>query len=252
MKEIKKKAEISDIDPVPLYRSYGVKKEEGFFARFNVLLARIIATTLFVLLAVAFCIALYSLLYMLRALGVAIAAIGVFCFVYFKLLRTARKRAKFMRKLKKACRKNGFTMTVERGFFKGLKKNTTGYDLTVKTNSGIWCVRFFASRTRNTHLIFEDEKTLTVRTNIIKNRIKMAYGLTDERNVRMEYLFNDPLPPSVLPVERALILNPVPNMIFKKDSDGVICAAGSGEKMPDYTIYTGSGFIETVLRASQA
>ena len=80
----------------------------------------------------------------------------------------------------------------------------------------------------------------------------MAYGLADERNVRMEYLFNDPLPLSTLPVERALILNPVPNMIFKKDSDGVVCAAGSGEKMPDYTIYTGSGFIETVLRASQA
>ena len=252
MKEIKKKAEMSDIDPVPLYRSYGVKKEEGFFARFNVLLARIIATTLFVLLAVAFCIALYSLLYMLRALGVAIAAIGVFCFVYFKLLRTARKRLRFLKKLKKLCRKNGFTMTVERGFFKGLKKNTTGYDLTVKTNSGIWCVRFFTCKTRNLHLIFENARTLTLRTNIIKNKIKAVYGLSDERNVSIDYAFDDPLPPSALPAERALILNPVPNAIFKKDSDGVICAAGSGEKMPDYTIYTGSGFIETVLRASQA
>ena len=252
MKEIKKKAEISDIDPVPLYRSYGVKKEEGFFARFNVLLARIIATTLFVLLAVAFCIALYSLLYMLRALGVTIAVAAILCFVYFKLLRTARKRAKFMRRLKKICRKNGFVLTVKRGFFKGLKRNNSGFDLTVKTNEGLWCVRFFTCKTRNSHLIFENEKSITLRTNIIKNRIKAVYGLSEERNERIEYTFDDPLPPSSLYTERALILNPVPSAIFRKDSDGVVCAAGSGEKMPDYTVYTGSGFIETVLRASQA
>lgn len=248
MKKINDAPEVSDLDPVSLYRSYGVRKKEGFFAHLNVLLARILATMLFTLLAIGLGMGLFAILYMLRALGVVIAAVAVLCIVLFGVLRVPRKRRKFIKKLKKVCRKNGYRLEFKRGFFDGMKKNDVGYDFIVKAKNTVWCARFFTCRKRATHLIFEDAHTVTIRTNIVKNKIKAVYGLADVRNKRIDYTFDDPFPPSVIPCRRALILNPVPHTIFKKDSDGVVGATGSGEEMYGYTVFTGSGFIETIQR----
>ncbi len=244
----KQRPQISEIDPVPLYRSYGVTKKEGFFAKFNIVLARIIATVLLLFITAIDISIIAVMLYMLKQIGVVILVVIVFSIIYFGALKTVRKRKKFIRKLKRVCKKNNFRLEFHRSFSKGMKFNTQGLDFTVKTNAGIWCARFLTCK-RKSNLVFEDKNTITVQTNIFTNKIKEVYGLSQKKHIRMDYSFNDALPTSSLPVVRALILNPAPFSIFKKDSDGVIGTTGNGEQMYGcYTVFTGSGFISTILR----
>ncbi|MBO7310840.1 MAG: hypothetical protein J6U86_05545 [Clostridia bacterium] len=248
MREDNQRPEVSEIDPVPLYRSYGVRKKEGFFTHLNLWLARIIAIMIFSIIGVAGIVAFYATIRMLGAIGIVITFILIFCFIYFKVLRTARKRYKFIKKLKKFCKKNNLTLKIHRGFFKGLRRNKTGFDFTVTTPSVIWCARFFTCRKRNSHVTFEDNSSITITENIIKNRIFENFGLVKTKNSRVPYSFNDPLPQSDIKAERALIFNPVPRMVFKKNYDGVTEATGSGEQLHGYTIFTGSGFLNTLKR----
>ena len=137
---------------------------------------------IFSIIGVAGIVAFYATIRMLGAIGIVITFISIFCFVYFKVLRTARKRYKCVKKLKKFCKKNSLSLELHRGFFKGLKRNSTGFDFTVATPSGIWCARFFTCRKRNSHVTFEDNSSITITENIIKNRIFENFGLVKTKN----------------------------------------------------------------------
>ena len=112
----------------------------------------------------------------------------------------------------------------------------------------MWCARFFTCHKKNCHITFEDSNSITLTKNIIKNRIFENFGLVKTKNSRVPYSFNDPLPQSDIKVQRALIFNPVPRMLFKKNYDGVTEATGSGEQLYGYTIFTVSGFLNTLKR----
>lgn len=248
MKRHRFSSRLIDTEPVSFVRSYGVRKKFGFFAHFNSLFACVLATTLFIFLGIVFGMGIFAVVYMLGAIGIVITVVAILCIVWFGVLRVPRKRRKFLKNLKKACKKNGYILEFKRGFWAGLKNDTSGYDFTVKTKNTLWCARFFTCRRKASHLIFEDDHTITVRTNIVKNNIKLIYGLINTKDKRIEYSFDDPPPTSYMTAKRALIINPVPHTIFKKDIDGVVGATGSGEEMYGYTIFSGSGFIETLKR----
>ena len=232
----------------PLYRSYGVKKRVSVFTHINSGLAVIMAIALMVMLTIMWIAGAMMLIILMGGIGTAIAIIATFSFVYFKLCRKMRKRAKLMRRLKRRCRKLGYTITSKRGFFKGLKFNKEGFDLTVDTGKKLWCVRFFTPPKYLCHLVILSKDKMQFRLNITRSYFKFILGLNEEKRVDFDYSFDDELPETDKKAERALLLNPVPHELFKKDEDGAVIPTGTGTHIHGYTVFTGSGFLQTLER----
>ena len=94
-------AKESQIDPVPLHRSYGVRKREGFFAHLNNALAPALAIVMILVFAITWVLGFVILIFVLGNIGIMIAITAVILFIYFKLCRKIRKRIKFIFKLNK-------------------------------------------------------------------------------------------------------------------------------------------------------
>ena len=233
---------------VELHRSYGVKKRVTLATRLNEQLAKVLAVCLILLLGTIFALGMVWLTVALGTIGIMLAVIAVVVFIYVKPCRKLRKRLRFILKLRRKCRELGYKLSFTRGFFKALKLNGEGFDLTVDTGKKLWCVRFFTPKKYLSHLTFIDRNSIEIKTNITKSHFKFILGLNNVNVRRISYSFSDePLPYHAKSV-KALIVNPVPHDVFKKDPDGAVIPIGTGERLYDYTMYTGSGFIEALRR----
>ena len=161
-------AEYSELNQTELHRSYGVKKKEGFFAHFNDKIATLLLVTLYAFQIIIWILGAFWLTVLLGTIGVVIATCAIAAFIWWKFFRVFRKRAKFIFKLKKTCKSLGYKIRFHRGFFKGLRFNKTGIDLTVDTGKKLWTVRFLPCRNYNMDLIFEDEKTIVIKNNPVR------------------------------------------------------------------------------------
>ena len=242
----------SKLNPVPLYRSYGVTKKEGFWAKMNNVLAAILAAVLFTLLFITWGLGIYILVGMLGTIGVALVLIAIASFVYFKLCKKIRKRFKFLRRLKKYCKRMGYNLKFYRGFFAALKLNGQGIDLTVDTGKKLWTVRFFTPKKYLSHIIFESKEKIGIKTNITKSQLKFVLGFNKPKYKQLDYKYDECINAEGRRSARALIINPVPHEVFKKDSDGAVIPIGTGEKLFGYTLFTGSGFLDTLAREDDA
>ncbi len=241
-------AKESSIGQVPLHRSYGVKKREGFFVHLNNLLAAVLALCLIALLGFIWIMGIVMLVTLLGHIGIALAALSVLLFIYFKLCRKIRRRIKFIFKLKKTCKRLGLKLQFKRGLFRGLKLNGEGLDLIVDSPKKRWCVRFFTPKKHLSHVTFIDKNTVEIKINITKSRLKFVLGLNEPKTRRIKYSYDDAVSVGNKKVAKALVLNPVPHDVFKKDKDGAIIPIGTGEYLYGYTMLSGSGFIETLQR----
>ncbi|MBQ9112776.1 MAG: hypothetical protein IJY08_04265 [Clostridia bacterium] len=240
-----------DEEPVSLPRSYGVRKRVTWVTRLNDIIASVLAVILIAFFALIFAAGCIWLNLMLGAMGVVLAGTCIVLLIYFIPCRKLRKRLKFIFRLKRRCKKLGYKLEFKRGLFHGLRFNTEGLDFTVDTRKKQWRVRFMTPRKYLSHIIFIDKNTIDIRTNITRSRLKFVLGLNSEKIRRTEYSFNDPLPTGYKKVSRALILNPVPHDAFKKDSDGAVIPIGTGEYLYGYTMFSGSGFLETLMREDE-
>lgn len=261
-KEKKEFARESELSQVPIYRAYGVKKKEGFFAHVNELLATLIAAGLYILCFVYITIGLVVFTLLLGAFGVVIWAIILLLFIYFVVLRKVRKRAKFFKKLKKVAKENGLKVEKQRGFWQGLRLNKEGFDFTVTSDKKIWFVRFFTMPKKRQKLIIESDKKIKLikvkgskkfflARNTGGGRIGSFSGDSPKYTLEMEYSF-DEKPTSIWQKKcaKALVLNPSPFELYYRDRDGAVIPTGTGHPIYDYTIFTGSGFLNTLGRES--
>ncbi|MBQ9163026.1 MAG: hypothetical protein IJX74_07115 [Clostridia bacterium] len=248
----KARAVESKENPVPIYRSYGMRKREGFFAKFNNLLAVVCLILLLALLAIMLVLGVYMLIAILGPIGTALSVIISACLVYFIGFRRIRKRRKFLRKLKKACRKCNFKLTYMRGFFSALCFHSDGLDFTVETGERLYCVKFLPSK-KLSHVVFLDKNTVQIKTNITRNVFKLVLGFNEPRVTDKKFGFADTaLPHTNKKAVKAVVLNPVPLDMFRRDSDGAVIVTGSGQEFYDYTLYSGSGFINTLTREHES
>lgn len=281
-KKKKTSAEYSDKYQVPLHRSYGVKKKESVFTHLNDYIATVLLVILYVLQLTIWVLGAFWLTVMLGAIGTVIAVIVLVSFIWWKFFRVFRKRVKFLFKLKRTCKSLGFKIKFYRGFFKGLRFNKDGVDFTVDTGKKLWTVRFLPCKKYNTDLIFEDEKTIIMKINPIRFKGSLAPNMSVARRTvstngpmamgkaaskagtlgslgsfkrskvkQIEYGFTDMKEQIYRKWERALIINPVPHTILKKETDGAIYETGTGEKMWGYTAFSGSGFINMLKNESR-
>jgi len=227
---------------------YKPKNKRIFFASINEILATVMGFIMLGLCGVIIVIGLFFFIYALKMIGVIITALGALLFVYIVLLRSLRKRMIFLQKLKAKCKKCGFKIEKKRGVFRGLKLNKEGFDLIIISPHTRYYVRFFTPRRHRSHITVCDENTVEIKTNIHNSRWKFILGLDKVKVRKMAYAYNDKVNEGVLSAKKVLLVNPVPNNMFKKDSSGAVIPIGTGEKLYDYTIFSGTGFINELQR----
>ncbi len=243
------KEKLTDVPhEVPLHRSYGVKKRVSVFTYINNFLPSVLAVIMLSFFGIIIVVGLAALIIMLGHIGLALAVLTVIALIYFVGLRVVRKRLRFIFKLKRRCKALGFKVNFLRGFWKGLRRNTEGFDLTVDTGKKCYCVRYFTSAKFLTHVVFVDEETIAIKRNITRSRLKYVLGFNDPKVKNINYSFKDKMTIYNRKTQKVLLLNPVPHDCFKKDPDGAIIPIGTGEPMFDYIIYSGNSFINTLSR----
>ena len=161
--------------------------------------------------------------------------------VLLKLLRSPIKRVKFFVKLKMICKKKKYTLQFKNISPKTLFSFSNESDIEVKTDKKIYEIMFVPSRKRLTILVFDNREEVKIVTGFLRNKIKDALGLIKKEKIK-KYGFQ-----SSKSAEKILLLNPVPFDIYIFDSDQrKLILGGSGDKIFDYTIHTGSSFIREI------
>ena len=230
----------------PMYRSYGkVKKIYPKFERFKEMVCQGILIWFLLWIGFVFCLILYKMIAYSDVLAFLIALVVVIIVLIPETL-VQRKRIAFIRKLKKACKKNGWEYRTKRRFFASFLWNgREEEDFSVRTRTHIYLVKYATAKRRYSDMIFLSKSKMVYRKLRLNNKFTAAFDLkpkVTEMNVRFPQTFDDGY------TVRAILINPVPRDIFKKDSDGSIVATGSGEKLFGYTVFSGSGFIATLER----
>ena len=177
-----------------------------------------------------------TLLYLI--FGIALTAV---------LTRTLRKRRKFLRKLNKLCRANRFRLQVKRTFFASFRWTGKNTAFVLDTGRHVYDVSFLTIRKYRSSLYFENKEE-------IKQVIKPL-------NNKFTTIFEPPIRAKLFPTEfppvyaldgkikhKVVLVNPVCQEMYCKDRDGNMSATGSGAELFGYTVYTGSGFLETIKR----
>ena len=247
---LKASAEMSKINPVPSYRAYGVTKRENIFTYLNEVLALLIGWLIYIPYFVVILIGTVFMVKVMGKTGIIFVFLLGFLVVYFILARSIRKRAKFIRNLRKQCRKSGYVVEFKRSFIKGLKFNKKGIDLIVHTPYKRWYVRFMTPKKHRSHITILSKEEIEVKTNVVRNNIKATLGLGNVKVKRVEYSFDDEFKSDRMPTQKVLLVNPVPLDMFKRerDGDGARIPIGTGEKLYDYVIFSASGFINELER----
>ena len=262
-------ASVSDIDPVPRYRAYGVTKKETWLTRFNNGFADVLFAVLFLLSFAIMALGLYGVIYMLGATGIFISIIAVILVIYLVVFRTLRKRLKFLRRLKKHCKKYKYQLNFKKSFFKSLKNNNAGLDFTLETGKKLWCVRFLAVRHYDSSMMFLNNGKIqivsppiespenTIVVNMVtanpltgarrRTRFSTFSQFAKKKKITLDFSFTETEQSSKV-VKKALIVNPVPRSMFKKLPDETSVSIGTGEYINGYTVFSGSGFLEALLR----
>ena len=232
---------------LPAYRYYGVRrKRRDLMEKGTIVFTHVAAYYVMALLILVTGIALYNLY---RYLGVFIPSMITLIIVllivralYFKRLG---KRVKFVRKLKRICKKRNFKLENKTGFLGSMVFISTGYHFTVQTPKTKYFVRYLTCFNYNSEVTFHNKNEIIIHTNInaIKNKFKVIFGIT-EQYLTKKFSFDTVFEPLPKKTENIVLLNPVPRGIDYLDRDGIKTPTGSGEKLFGYTVYNGTDFLK--------
>ena len=250
----KRRPQVSEHNPVPLYRSYGVTKKETVFSRINEILATAMEWLLYIFYFIFITIGTMFMIYAGGAVGIVFSVAFVILYTYFVLARKIRKRAKFFSKLKKQCRNLGYTVEVRRSFLKGLGFNKEGIDFVVHTSTKKWVVRFMTPKKKSCYITFLDKERIEIKK--LKRKIKLKLGIFGTGQIEkgkaklrvVPYSFAECPCFDDVEVQKVLLVNPVPLEMFKVDKGGARIPIGTGERLYDYVMYSGTGFLNTLER----
>ena len=238
----------SEENPVPIYRAYGVKRREypvlekikNFIIMFFTVA---FMGQYFLLMAIAIIAVLALGNLLLKTLIITI----VFVFVTVKSTRALRIRAKFNKKLKKLCKKNGYTLTFEQNFVDSLLWSNDRIDLTVDTGNYLYQAHFLTVRKYNSGLTLAKKGEILFTQYRLNNKFTIIFNLKPKTKI-YKVSFPDTHGIQNRKVVNCIIINPSCKEMFCKDRDGVISPTGSGAEAFGMTAFTGTGFIESIKR----
>ena len=245
---VEKKVKVETED-VPMYRSYGVTKKVNPTAiKIRDTLAKALTILVLVIefsiiLLVTFMLAFYT-----DVLVATVLFVILFSIFFFNATKLIRRRAKFLRKLKKLCKQNKYRLQIKRGFFKSLSwAKDDDVDFIVKAGKWTYYVKFATSKRFLSSFTFVSKDQMKYTKIARHNRFTIILDFKD-KSCMMPIAFPKGIEENDKYAVKAILINPAVMNIEKKGSDGVVIPTGSGEKLFGYTIYTGTGFIETIKR----
>jgi hypothetical protein len=242
----------SEFNPVSPARAYGKKRKE-------IHLFEIIKLNLFRLIAIAF---LYFLL--------SIPLLGLFAFLTYGnilvtflfwiiftvivlhiALKPIRKRMRFVRKLKRLCKQKNYKLKIEQGFIDALFWSPDRIDFSLNTGRYTYLAHYLTVRKYRSAVTFCDKHSFYRTKFPPPNVFTIILGLKP-RTKYFNVSFPEPYTIGTHKTVNSIIVNPVCRDLYIKNKDGVTEPTGSGASEFGYTVFTGSGFLETIVRNEES
>lgn len=246
------KSERVETDEIPLYRSYGVKRkvnptaEKIKYSVAKILTVLLLVSELAIIILVTVMMAVYT-----DVLIATIMFIILFSIFFFNATKLLRRRMSFVRKLKKACKENKYRLEFKKSFFKSFSWAVDdSVDFTVKAGKYTYYVKYATSKRFLSSFTFVSKNQMKYTKIARHNRFTIIFDVKD-KIYTMPIEFPKGIDENDKYTVKAILINPAVMNIEKKGSDGVVVPTGSGEKLFGYTIYTGTGFIETLKRNAE-
>lgn len=248
-KQQNNKSRISDSNPVDFVRSYGVTKKEYPLLEKIKSIAIMAVTVLFMLLIMSFVvIGIVAFLFSGQLLIQIIMITVALMVLIIRLTRSIRKRLIFHIKLRKLCKKEKFRLKFERKFFQSLVWSPDKIDFTLSTGTHVYAVHYLTLNKYNATLNFFDKGEIIYKKQPRNNKFSVIF---DRRVKSKTYKISFPEKYDIKGKKNihALVVNPTCREFFKKDeTGGGVVPSGSGECVFGMTVYTGSGFIASIIR----
>lgn len=248
-----KTSQATQDEGVPLYRSYGVKKRlRPWQEKIELTFGRVIVLWVLgvLLFAVAMCTIGFFIAFPELWVKVLIGAAAVL-FVAVKLTRTLRKRRTFCKKLKKLCKSQNYRLTYVQNFFQSLFWSGNREDFILETGSCVYYVRYLTVRKYRSSLYFEKNDAIKLVKLPLNNKFTLIFDAkTRTKYYPIDFTIDEKIS-SIWKNKRqikALVVNPVCAEMLYKSKDGGYESTGNGGEHFGYTVFTGSGFLETVRR----
>ncbi len=242
------KSKVSKFNPIEIYRVYGkTKKEYTFIENLKLFLARgVVVIMMISMLSILVAGSVAFLIY--GNVLVSFVVMLVMAIIFFvKFSKPIRRRLKFQKKLKRLCREKRYKLTFEQSFFDSLFWSPERLDFTLNTGTHLYLVHYLTLPKYNASLTFLDGENFVYTKHRLRNPFTLIFDLKDKHK-NYSVKFPEKYELDRKKTVRALIVNPICRDIFRKNESGVTEAAGSGADIFGFSVYTGSGFIESVRR----
>ena len=177
--------------------------------------------------------AIYSTFLIIKAFIFALL-ITLICivlgFIIYKYGRALIKRTVFIKELRTACKERGYELSKIKAPYLSIFTVCDGENFVLTTSDGIYSCKFIACFRRRTPLFFAEDGTASYMTD----------NLFFSHTVVHNYFFEGE-------GRKLLIVNPVAKNIFA--TDGISNRPlDVGDKVTDYYVYNGTGFLNAIKR----
>ena len=240
-------------DETPLHRSYGVKRRvHPWREKMAALAAKLFAAWvvyIYILLAGTSIVMFW--MYFPELWVKVLLTLIVAILLLFRLTRTVRRRQKFCRKLRRLCKKQKYEMQYEQNFFQSLFWSSDRQDFRLETERAVYYVRYLTVRKRRSTLYIESEHLLRLLKRPINNKFTIIFEFKPT-NKYNPLDFQIPSEQTDKKIVKALIVNPVCEEMYYKRKEGGYEVTGNRGEHFGFTVFTGSGFVDTVKRDGEA
>ena len=230
------------------WRNYNDGRVTYFSVIFTETLVTVFAVLFYFLFIIAFVLGFVGLASMSNVMSVLMFG-GLLAVLMTPHLRRLLKRKRFIKKLNKACNKNGYRLYRYRNALASLYRPDGESDFAVETRDTVYECMFYPAPRRLSVLRFDTPGEVKIVTGIVRNRFKEALGMNEPRVRVKPFGFEPNTKSTTKKVVKVALLNPVPYELYYFDKkDGKTVQGGSGTEFYGYTAYSGNGFINTLDR----
>lgn len=237
----------------PLYRTYGVtKKYRPTIAKLNNILGKTLVLSLIIFQCFIIAVAGFAFWFYSGELVGTVVTIILVSICYSINTRIPRARHKFKKRLKKLCKQKGYRLEFKRGFWKSLTWADNGeIDFILQAGAYTYFVRYATATRKLSTMSFLSKTELCYTKHPRNNKFTLIFDFKDKKK-NMRISFPNGIDPEDKHIIKAILINPVPmNIERRAGRDGGMEPTGTGERIFDYTIFNGVGFIETIQRNAE-
>ena len=233
------------------WRNYGEGRVTVFSVVFTETLVTVFGLFFYSLFIIAFVTGFLGMAMMSSLMSVLMFG-GLFAALMTPHLRRLLKRRRFIKKLNKACDKNGYRLYRYRNALTSLYRPDGESDFAVETRDAVYECMFYPAPRRLSVLRFDAPGEVKIVTGIVRNRFKEVLGLNEPRVRVKPFGFESKTKSTTKKIVKVVLLNPVPYELYYYDKkDGKTVQGGSGTEVYGYVAYSGNGFINTLDREAQ-